>query len=84
MMGNLYFIYSSTEVTKIGNNIDKDWVMDYLFNMGTQPLSRLPKHYHFEKIDDETYALYLTKSAGARASYYFSTLPLFGKVLEEA
>lgn len=74
MIGDLYFVQSSIRVAKIEKNIDKDEIMDTIYNyFPFMPLRYLPRHYRIKQLDDTLYAIYLIAPADARPAYYFST-----------
>lgn len=74
MIGDLYFVHSSIRVTRIEKNIDKDEIMDTIYNyFPSMPLRYLPRYYRIKQLDDSLYAIYFIASAGARPAYYFST-----------
>lgn len=76
MIGDLYFVQSSIRVARIEKNIDKDEIMDAIYNYSFYAytsLKYLPRYYRIEQLDDTLYAIYLIAPADARPAYYFST-----------
>lgn len=79
MIGTIYsayFVFSEFTICAKKKAIDKDNVMDYIFEIEEEDIVE----FHEEKVSDSTYAYYLTFasyiSASSRdAQYYFSKAP---------